>query len=208
MLTVPPAPKKKITSFEELLETIKAEFGERSVKQILTKLPIAEEVVRQKGRRKHHLWATTRIKILLAILADLVLPGRYADILQRTGYQEYEIYPFRKTLILEGVLKQRFVKRKRELCRQALQQIAETDIDSALKAAAVRVLTQVVTQRHYFPNVKSMNILAAIAIKAAAELLAHEIPTTMICRLMGCSYLPKEKVKEFLNVMKNQSRTS
>ena len=189
-----------------MLETIKAEFGERSATQILTKLPLAEEVIRRKSGTTHHLWETTRMKILLAVVEGLVLPERFTGILHRTGFQEREIYPFRKTLILEGVLQNRFADRKRELVRQALQRIAEADIDHAIKGQAVRVLTQVVTLRPYVPSVKSANILAAIAVKAAAELTPQELQTSQICQAIGCSYIPHEKVRKFVGIMKTRDR--
>lgn len=172
--------------------------------QLLTKLPRAEEVIQQKTGRKHYLWGTTRMKILLAVLEPLVLPGKYADLLNRTGFKESEIYPFRKILVLERVLKTRFAKQKIKLVQQALQQITESaDIELDLKRQAKRVLIQVTTQSSYVPVVKSSSILAGIAIKTAAELSAQEIPTRRICRAVGCSYLPQVKVHEFLHVVKS-----
>lgn len=146
------------------------------------------------------------MKILLAVVEGLVLPERFTEILDRTDFQKREIYPFRKTLILEGVLQNRFADRKSALVRQALQRIAEADIEHALKGQAVRVLTQVVTLRPYVPSVKSANILAAIVVKAAAELTAQELQTNQICKVIGCSYLPLEKVREFVGLMKNRDR--
>lgn len=143
------------------------------------------------------------MKILLAVLEPLVLPGKYADLLHRTGFKESEIYPFRKTLILERVLKNRFTKQKYKLVRQALQQITEAEIELDLKRQAKRVLIQVTTQSSYVPIVKSSNILAGSAVKTAAELTAHEIPTRRICQAVGCSYLPQVKVHEFLRVVKS-----
>ncbi|MFQ5820450.1 MAG: hypothetical protein ACE5I5_10725 [Candidatus Heimdallarchaeota archaeon] len=195
---------KKLTSVEELLETIKTEIGERTQKRILAKLPIAEAVIRKQSGTKH-LRESTRMRILLAVLGAEVLPGRYSDILQLTSFQEREIYSFRKNLILRGVLPNRFVDRKRELLNQALQHVAEADIDLALKGKAVKVLTQV-TQRHYVPSVKSSKVLAAIALKAAAEAIGHEIPTIKICKAVGSSYLPQNKVIEFLKLIKSHVR--
>lgn len=146
------------------------------------------------------------MKIFLAVVEGLVLPERFTGILHRTGFQESEIYPYRKTLILEGVLQNRFADRKRELVRQALQRIAEADIDHAIKGQAVQVLTQVVTLRPYVPSVKSANILAAIAVKAAAELTPQELQTSQICQAIGCSYIPHEKVRKFVGIMKTRDR--
>lgn len=195
---------KHLISVEELLETIKMAIGERTKKRILAKLPIAEEVIRKQSGTKH-LRKSTRMRILLAVLGAEVLPGRYSDILQQTPFQEREIYSFRKNLILQGVLPNRFVDRKRELLYQALQHVVEADIDLALKGTAVKVLTQV-TKRHYVPSVKSSKVLAAIALKAAAEMTGHKIPTLMICKAVGSSYLPQKKVTEFLKLIKSQVR--
>ena len=197
------AHSQKPNKFEQLLETIKTELSEYSMVQLLTKLPRAEEVIQQKTGRKHRLWGTTRMKILLAVLEPLVLPGKYADLLHRTGFKESEIYPFRKILVLERVLKTQFAKQKIKLVRQALQLITEADIELDLKRQAKRVLIQVTTQSSYIPVVKSSSILAGIAIKTAAELSAQEIPTRRICRAVGCSYLPQVKVHEFLHVVKS-----
>lgn len=195
---------KKLTSVKELLETIKTEIGERSQKRILAKLPIAEEVIRKQLGTKH-LRESTRMRILLAVLEAEVLPGRYSDVLQQTPFHEREIYSFRKSLILRGVLPNRFVDKKRELLNQALQQIAEADIDLVLKGTAVKVLTQVI-QRPYVPSVKSSKVLAAIALKTAAEATGYEIPTIKICKAVGSSYLPQNKVTEFLKLIKSQVR--
>jgi len=195
---------KKLTSVEELLETIKTEIGERTQKRIKKKQKIAEDVIRQQSGTKH-LRESTRMRILLAVLGGEVLPRRYSDILQQTPFQEREIYSFRKNLILRGVLSNRFLNRKRELLSQALQQIAEADIDLALKGTAVNILRQF-TQRPYVPSVKSSKVLAAIALKAAAEMTGHKIPTLRICKAVGSSYLPKNKVSEFLKMIKSQVR--
>lgn len=195
---------KKLISVEELLETIKTAIGERTQKRILTKLPIAEEVIRKQSGTKH-LRECTRMRILLAVLGAEVLPGRYSDILQQTSFQEREIYSFRKILTLQGILSNRFVDRKRKLLNQALQQIAEADIDLVLKGTAIKVLTQV-TKRPYVPSVKSSKVLAAIALKAAAKATGYEIPTIKICKAVGSSYLPHNKVTEFLKLIKSQVR--
>ncbi|MFQ6123358.1 MAG: hypothetical protein ACE5R6_01945 [Candidatus Heimdallarchaeota archaeon] len=197
---------KKLISVEELLETIKTKIGERLQKRILAKLPIAEAVIRQQSGTKH-LRESTRMRILLAILGTEVLPGRYSEILQQTPYQENEIYSYRKSLILQGVIPNRFVNRKREFLDQAFQKIAEADIDLALKGTAVKILTRI-TQRPYVPSVKSSNVLAAIALKAAAEMTRYEISTIKICKAVGSSYIPQNKVKEFLKRIKCQIRNN
>ncbi len=185
-----------------MLETIKTEIGERTQKRILAKLPIAEEVIRQQSGTKH-LRESTKMRILLAILGAEVLPGRYSDIFQQTPFQERDIYNFRKRLILWGVLPNRFLDIKRDLLNQALQQIVEADIDLALKGPAIKILTRV-TQLPYVPSVKSSKVLAAIALKAAAEVMGFEIPTIKICKAVGSSYLPQNKVIEFLKLIKSQ----
>jgi len=146
------------------------------------------------------------MKVLLAILEGVVLPGKYLDLLRRTPFREKDIYTFRKLLTLEGILANRFVEKKQEMVRQAIQQVTEVNLNIDLKRQAVLLLTHISGQS-YVPSVKRANILGAIALKAATVILGQEreIPTIQICQEMGCSYIPPKKVKELLGVLETQS---
>ena len=179
-------------------------FAEPSVKKALTKLTKAEDVIKQIHGTKR-LWESTRIKILMAILAHTILPGRmatYEIILKRTNFTKSDIYSIRKALILEGVLPNQFSGRKREIFRQALVIITKTELDPKLKRQAVKIITQL-SNKQYAPTIKGPNILAGIALKASAEVLKYDITTQRICQNVGSSYLPQQKVREILNLVKS-----
>lgn len=188
-----------------MLKAIKTEFGQYSVERILDILPQAEVIVkRTHGTKK--LWQRTRMKVLLAILEGVVLPGKYMDLLHRTPFREKEIYTFRKLLTLEGILANRFVDKKQDMVRQAIQLVTEANFNLDLKQKAVLLLTYISSQS-YVPSVKRANILGAIALKAATEILEQEkeIPTIQIAREMECSYIPQKKVQEILGIVETHS---
>ena len=193
-----------INSMDALMTAINLGFGEPSVKKALTKLTKAEEVIKQLHGTKR-LWESTRIKILLAILAHTILPGRmatYDAILQQTQFQKSDIFSIRKALILEGLLHNQFTERKREIFRQALAIITKTELDPKLKRQAAKIIT-ILSNKHYTPTIKGPNILAGIALKASAEVLKYDITTQRICQDVGSSYLPQQKVREVLNLVKS-----
>ncbi len=179
-------------------------FGEPSVKKALTKLTKAEDVIKHiHGTQR--LWESTRIKILMAILFHTILPGRmnsYESILKQTKFNKSDIYSIRKALILEGILPNQFSGRKREIFRQAIAIITKTELDPKLKRQAAKIITQL-SNKPYAPTIKGPNILAGIALKASAEVLKYDITTQRICQDVGSSYIPQQKVREVLYLVKS-----